>query len=283
MKKSTKIIIGVMVAIIVIIVLCGAIFFIDYFKRSNIEKHIFTKTEKNDVGDETNENSTIQYKEFRAIVIKSDSKYIEVKPIEEKDIKVLSDRVHINLGKYNDALYMEGTEVLIAYTGEVMETYPTQIDKIRIQTETTYKTKIEELPEDYTIEQAVKDNCVVTTYNKIYNKDELDRFLNNVNNNVPDFIRWICFTVEGDMIITDTNFEGSNSFRVTHDSSRDKFSRDEDRVIKRYRFSKLETENLKVQGSDEIATTISVKKSLEGDLEELIICAYKDNYEVINK
>jgi hypothetical protein len=53
------------------------------------------------------------------------------------------------------------------------------------------RTKIEELPQDYSFIQAIKDGCVYSSNGtKVYNKDELDSFLENVNNNIPDSIRW---------------------------------------------------------------------------------------------
>ena len=35
--------------------------------------------------------------------------------------------------------------------------------------------RLEDLPQDYSLEQAVQDGCVVITYKKVYNKDILDR------------------------------------------------------------------------------------------------------------
>ena len=215
--------------------------------------------------------------QFRAIVLSCNEKTLIVKPLEEKDIKVFSDKVSIGLGNNNDMIYMEGQELLITYTGDVMDTYPTQIKTTKIQIETEYKTKIEDLPKDYNIMEAIQDNCVVSIHNKkLYNKDELDRFIENVNNNRTDFMRCISFTTEGDMLITDVNFGGSNSFRVTFDWTRDEWSSSEDRTYKycRYKtFGKEDTEN---------GVSYYVDSRIEGKLDKMYITGYENDTEIVN-
>ncbi len=215
--------------------------------------------------------------QFRAIVLSCNEKTLIVKPLEEKDIKVFSDKVSIGLGNNNDMIYMKGQELLITYTGDVMDTYPTQIKTTKIQTETEYKTKIEDLPKDYNIIEAIKDNCVVSIHNKkLYNKDELDRFIENVNNNRTDFMRCISFTTEGNILITDVNFEGSNSFRVTFDWTRDEWSSSEDRTYKycRYKtFGKEDTEN---------GVSYYVDSRIEGKLDKMYITGYENDTEIVN-
>lgn len=214
---------------------------------------------------------------FRAIVISSNLTSIEVEPLEKNDRNILSDKVSIGLGKNNDMLYTEGQELLITYTGDVEETYPTQIDVIDIKTETQYKSKIEDLPQDYSFINAIKDNCVVSVHNKkMYNKDELDRFVENVKNNRSDFMRCINFTTEGDMLITDVNFEGNNSFRVCFDWTRDEWSSKEDRTYKycRYKeFAKEDTEN---------GIIYYVDSPIEGELNKMYITGYESDTEIIN-
>ena len=223
-----------------------------------------------------NDNSDKNYS-FRAIVVNSSEKAIEVKPIEEKDIKLLSDRVSIGLGENNDMIYFKGAELLITYTGEIMDSYPTQIKVVNIQTETDYKAKIEELPKDYSLIQAIRDNCVISIHgSKVYNTDELDRFLENVKNNVPDFVRCINYTDEGDMIITDVNFEGSESFRICLDSTRDEYSSEKDRTYKYGKFTKY-----KIDESEE-RIAIYMEGPVEGSIGEPYIIGYDKNAEIIN-
>jgi uncharacterized protein YxeA len=105
---------------------------------------------------------------------------------------------------------------------------------------------LSELPQDYSLEQAIDDGCVVITYNKIYGKDKLDKFIENTKINSQerkeDKIRIVQFTVEGDLIIKDLEYKkeerldgclemDKTGYILTVDNTRDKFSADEDRKI----------------------------------------------------
>lgn len=260
MNKNLKIIIGILIVLLV----AGAIYMYNKFTTQNE-----TKVEP------PTDNKTYS---FRATVTDCNLKVLFVKPIEEKDEKILGDKVMISLKDNNDMLYMKGTELLISYTGDIMDTYPTQINVTNIETEMEYKKNIESLPEDYTLEQAVEDNCVVLTNNeKIYNKDELDRFIQNVNNNIPDFIRVVCFTVEGDMIITDIKFNNENNFKVCFDYTRDEYSSPEDRI---YRYGKY-TEFGEEKTEDGIYYYLD--KPEDENLHKVYIAGYENDTEIINK
>ena len=245
-----------------------------------VEMYMFNQLITGSVSEVSHNNSQLEENktsQFRGIVKRSSVQFIEVEPIEEKDQKILSDRVTIGLKDNTDMLYMEGTEVFITYTGEVMESYPTQINALEIQTETMYTTKIEELPEKYDLTKAIADHCVIATNNnKMYNKDELDRFIENVKNNIPDFIRCISFTTEGDMLITDVNFEGSNSFRVCFDWTRDKWSGKEDRT---YHYSRYQTFSAE---PFEEGVGYYVSDPIEGDLGKMYITGYRNDTEIVN-
>lgn len=327
MHKSIKIVIGIL---IVVIVIWGIMFAIDYRRCSSLKEPIFTiskqendlsiksityqglgyraqvvKDVSNEYGeqitkvemymfnkfitgavaeinndfsqDETEDTNKNVSKQFRAVVLSCNEKTLIVKPLEENDIKNLSDKVSIGLGNNNDMIYMEGQELLITYTGDVMDTYPTQIKTTKIQTEMDYKTKIEDLPKDYNTIEAIKDNCVVSIHNKkLYNKDELDRFIENVNNNRADFMRCISFTNEGDILITDVNFEGSNSFRVTFDWTRDEWSSLEDRTYKYCRYKTFGKENT------ENGVSYYVDSRVEGNLDKMYITGYENDTEIVN-
>lgn len=105
---------------------------------------------------------------------------------------------------------------------------------------------LSELPQDYSLEQAIDDGCVVITYNKIYGKEKLDKFIENTKINSQerkeDKIRIVQFTVEGDLIIKDLEYKkeerldgclemDKKGYILTVDNTRDKFSADEDRKI----------------------------------------------------
>lgn len=136
-------------------------------------------------------------------------------------------------------------------------------------------TKIEELPEKYSFIQAIKDKCVVSGYKKMYNKDVLDKFVENVNNGKKGFMRLISYTIEGDMIITDIDFDGK-IFEVCFDWTRDEYLSKEDRIYKYCKYEKFEEERT------ETGTYYYVDSTLDGDLGKRDIVGYENNIEFIN-
>lgn len=150
-------------------------------------------------------------------------------------------------------------------------------NEINSNKETEYKINIEELPQNYSFINAIQDNCVISIHGKkLYNKDKLDSFLKNVKDNKSDSIRCISYTVEGDMLITDVNFEGNNSFRTCCDWTRDKYSSEEDRTYKYGKFAKL------VIDETDAGTDIYLEEPIEGDLKEISIASYEKNVQIIN-
>lgn len=97
----------------------------------------------------------------------------------------------------------------------------TKCDKI--QNQIRNYPKIEELPVDYTEEQAIKDNCVIIGHTGTINKEILDGFIENIKNNKSDKIRMILYTTEGDMCIRDEEYNSDGTFNVVEDFTRDKF------------------------------------------------------------
>lgn len=97
------------------------------------------------------------------------------------------------------------------------------------------KMSLEDLPLEYSPEQAIEDNCFVIAYSNIYNKARLDEFISNINNFPPveDTIRIVQFTIEGDMIITELSYTKEENFELKVDNRRDKFSSEKDRIIKK--------------------------------------------------
>lgn len=86
---------------------------------------------------------------------------------------------------------------------------------------------LEELPSDYQMEQAIKDGCVVISYNAVFNKGKLDSFIANTSannkNRQSDFIRIVQYTIEGDPIITDLEYREDLGYILTYDNTRDAF------------------------------------------------------------
>lgn len=89
---------------------------------------------------------------------------------------------------------------------------------------------IEELGQDYSLEQAIKDNAVVVSNSTIANPDLLDDFIVNINTDKSAFLRLVETTIEGDLIITDIKYDNNKVLIIT-DNTRDEFSSEENRKI----------------------------------------------------
>lgn len=114
-------------------------------------------------------------------------------------------------------------------------------------TETTTNTtnvELENLPKQYSLEQAIKDECFIITSNKIYNKNRLDEFIQNTGvnteNRKEDTIRIVEYTREGDPIITEVSFKikdetyilsgkqvNKTTYILKRDNTRDRFAEEQ--------------------------------------------------------
>lgn len=112
---------------------------------------------------------------------------------------------------------------------------------------------LEEIPQEYSMEQAIKDGCVVIS-NAVFNKDELDSFIANTTanneNRQSDSIRIVQYTIEGDPIITDLEYRENLGYILTYDNTRDAFEADtkvttyDDIPAEIYSIDLVEDENL---------------------------------------
>ena len=240
MSKSLKILIAIVLSIVV---LWGIIFGIDYFRCANAKMPIFVVAGETADDGGSGTYYGLGYK-------------VEVK----KNISVGYGELIEKVEMYMFDKCIMGAIVCIDiyYAEEPV-------------------TEIEQLPENYNWLQAIDDNCVVMPNNKnIYNKDELDVFIEKVKNNEPDFIRTINFTTEGDMLITDVKFEGNDVFSVCLDWTRDEYSTPQDRIYKYVKFSKM-----RIEESENI-TGIYLEKPIEGKIQFAYIGGYLKNFEAIN-
>ena len=98
----------------------------------------------------------------------------------------------------------------------------------------TKNASLEELPQNYTIEQAIKDGCFTVTYYSVCNKENLDDFIEktsvNNTNREADSIRIAASTVEGDLILYDLIFDGEK-YTLKSDYTRDKYMAEDDRKV----------------------------------------------------
>lgn len=90
---------------------------------------------------------------------------------------------------------------------------------------------IRELSESYSKQDAQKDNCFVIGA-MVHNDYLYSEFMENYKNGNSAFIRIAQNTAEGDLIIYDIMYDnGKNRISLVTDSTRDKFSSEEDRII----------------------------------------------------
>lgn len=98
----------------------------------------------------------------------------------------------------------------------------------------TKNASLEELPQNYTIEQAIKDGCFTVTYYSVYNKEYLDNFIektkHDAQNRVASTIRIATTTVEGDLILYDLSYDGEN-YTLKSDYTRDNYMAEDDRKV----------------------------------------------------
>ena len=88
------------------------------------------------------------------------------------------------------------------------------------------------LPENYTKEQAQKDNCFIIGA-MVHNDNLYSEFMDKYNKKENAFIRVVQSTVEGDIFIIDVLYEArNNKIHLVKDDTRDEFSAQEDRTIK---------------------------------------------------
>ena len=194
MKKGIK----VLLIILGVIIILGLIFFaVDYSRVQRQETPIFciNYATANDGG--TNEYLGLGYKVI--------------------DFNMLNGYDEIKIGSW-----------FMKY--EDFENEYNYINNDKSDTNVKEQETIEELPSDYQMEQAIKDGCVVISYNAVFNKGKLDSFIANTTanneNRQSDFIRIVQYTIEGDPIITDLEYRENLGYILTYDNTRDAFGAD---------------------------------------------------------
>lgn len=74
----------------------------------------------------------------------------------------------------------------------------------------------------YSFETAIKNGDVVYLFDKEYNVKKLEQFMENVKKDKTDKIRITHYTLEGDAILTDLEYN-DEKINYTHDTTRDDF------------------------------------------------------------
>ena len=103
--------------------------------------------------------------------------------------------------------------------------------------------KIENLPADYNITEALKDKSVLVNSGKIYNYKELEKLITSFNNKKKYSIRVVNYTKEGKALIADLYTNGNGKIEGYFDSSRDiRYSSYENNKIVKKVFDNIEKE-----------------------------------------
>ena len=121
--------------------------------------------------------------------------------------------------------------------------------------------KLENLPTDYNITEALKDKSVLVNSGKIYNKKEFETFITAFNNKKKYSIRVVNYTKEGKPLIADLYTNGNGKIEGYFDNKRDiRYSSYENNKIVKKVFDNIEKEEqeektivvLKAENTDEL-------------------------------
>ncbi len=248
MKKGAKI-------ILIICILLTLIFFIvDYLRVQKQEKPIFCILK-----DEVNDGGTKIYLGLGYKVI---------------DFHTLEGFSGIKIGTwfmdYND--FSEEMELI-------------QNVEPKIKNDEKY-VKLENIELDYDLAKMVEDKCyILGNSNTVYHIEELDNFIKNVENDIPDEIRIVQYTVEGQPILTNLEYT-KDKFILKIDNRRDGYATTEDRKIITNEYDKNQYTLVK---SDTPKEQIKLKTYYSLDLKEIKtnktipICSYVEVKKVANK
>ena len=103
--------------------------------------------------------------------------------------------------------------------------------------------RLENLPTDYNITEALKDKSVLVNSGKIYNKKELEKFITSYNNKKKYSIRVVNYTKEGKALIADLYTNENGKIEGYFDSKRDiRYSSYENNKIVKKVFDNIEKE-----------------------------------------
>lgn len=113
------------------------------------------------------------------------------------------------------------------FTEEIME-------KENAKQQVNHKRKYIELENtkiNYNLAKMVEDKCyIVMNSNVVYHIEELDSFIQNVENQIPDEIRIVQYTKEGQPILTNLEYK-DNHFILKIDTRRDGYAEKKDKKI----------------------------------------------------
>ena len=136
---------------------------------------------------------------------------------------------------------------------------------------------LEDVKLDYNLANMVEDKCCILMNSDIvYHIEELDNFIKNVENNIADEIRIVQYTIEGQPILTDLEYE-NNKFILKIDNRRDGYAAEEDKRINKKEYNAIKYKLVREDITNDITDSKSYYslnlKALENE-ETINICDY---------
>lgn len=146
-----------------------------------------------------------------------------------------------------DFTYVDGQYRIVKKIGDYLVKAEFSMGKSAITPQTPFGyAALEELPEEYSIDDAIADGVVVFGWSENYNTERLKNFLINAKLGLPAMVRIGFSTVEGAPVFYDVTRnvadKGMQWYTLYHDSRRDKFSAEDDQVITQNNYSYLVTD-----------------------------------------
>lgn len=100
--------------------------------------------------------------------------------------------------------------------------------------------KLEELPKNYNLKEAIEDGCFVDIHGEKYHKERYEEFMQQYQKKESAFLRFVAVTIEGDPIIYDIKYDSQkDKIIIKMDATRDKFSSIEDQTISQKEYEKI--------------------------------------------
>lgn len=160
----------------------------------------------------------------------------------------------INL-EWMDFEYVDGAYRVVKQLGDYLVKAEFSMGESEITPETPFGYEaLEELPLEYTIEDAIEDGVVVFGYQDSFNLERLKDFVVKSKLGIPTMVRIGFSTIEGDPIFYDltrnVTEDGREWYTLYHDSRRDQFMYEENRVITKENFSYLVTDGVDIYFSN---------------------------------
>lgn len=154
-----------------------------YKKITNFNDYLKYKEKMNNLIEMTEED----FKDNFLLIITSESSYMP--GIYVYDMNADDNTLYIEIDRSNND--EEKREVLSVKISNKLDREHINIDRMRIIPKSDDYVPLEELPKDYSKEQAILDNCVVVHNSEVIsnNKSRIEEFVENTRNNKEDFIR----------------------------------------------------------------------------------------------